>query len=70
MSRKKEQKKEIFPEKISCRTRICGEEEGIRIVEPCFRGAGRGSIARTTTRESGADGPDYVRISKRFSKNA
>jgi hypothetical protein len=40
MSRKKEQKKTIFPEKISGRVLISGEEESMRVVDPCFRGWG------------------------------
>jgi len=68
--KKKNKIKTIFPEKISLRAWISGKEEGSGIVEPCFRGAGRGPVVATTTRERVADGTDYVTISKRFSKNA
>jgi hypothetical protein len=49
---KKEQKKTIFPEKISGRVLNSGKKEGRRVVEPCFRGGGRGLAAAATTRDS------------------
>jgi hypothetical protein len=51
MSRKKEEKKTILSEKISGKALNSGEEEGRRVVEPCFRGERRGLAAAATTRD-------------------